>query len=179
MASIETTKILIFDPVELANTIEMIARPYLRLENKKVNKEPEYVFDRRGRPIGLMEEYIKLMAPLNGKQCGKQLTLPVIGIGMIKDYVDRLILKYSAWSKQGTPTLQSIWSKYLLLEYEYTDDVYGLIENILGELHSDIVNFIAGETWMMHFLKVRNRDIIIEKTCDFRVHYYMQHIHGS
>ena len=179
MAPIETTKILIFDPMGLASTIEMIARPYLRIK-KEINKEPEYVFDMRGRPIGLMEDYLKLMLPNTGlKQHIKPPVLPTIGIDIIKEYVDRLLLKYSAWTKQGTPTLHSIWSTYLLPEYEFTEDVYGLIENVLGELHSDIVNFIADDIWIMHFMKIRNRDIVVEKTIDFRVHYYMQHVHGG
>jgi hypothetical protein len=172
----ETTKIIIFDPLPLAAIVENIAQPYLRALDKVINKEPEYVFDQYGRVVGTMD----MLNAANGTKQGRKIQAPYIyptvGISIIKAYVDRILIHYSAWTKQGTPTLQSIWSEFLIPEYEYTEDVYGLIENLLGELHTDIVNFIGDDKWHMHFLRMRNSDLMIEKTIDYRVHYYMENI---
>ena len=177
---IETTKLQLIDPIPIASIIEMIATPYLRPQHIIKKEISNVAYDMFGRAVELIEPVYNDVVIKDRYKIRNNIdtTIPVVGIEIIKRYIDRMLLINSAWSKQEVPSLQKIWSEFLLPEYEITIEVYELIESALNDIRNDIRDFINGEVWVMHFQRSRFNDIVIEKCQDFRIYNFMLE-HGS
>ena len=168
--AIETLKILIIDPIPLATLIESKLKIYLEPLKPVLKEEITFVYDMYGRPMHVREDMNidtgTIHRPVNN----------IRGIEIIKSYINRLLIINSAWSKQEVPSVISIWNKYIIPEYQYTVEVYELIEGLLLELKEEIRAFINGEYWNIHLQRNRYSDIIIDKCIDFRIFWYHQNI---
>lgn len=164
--SCETVKIMLINPIPLAWAIEAAVKPYLisisdtnRDNNKKVT-----VYDIHGRPHHEVVVQPTIV-----------LTTPVVGMEIIKSYIERILITNSAWSKQKIPTVFDIWQEYIVPEYKDNVDVYDLIENLLTNIYTDIREFLGNDKWIVHLQKNRYSDIVIEKCIDYRIYWYKQH----
>lgn len=168
--SIETIKILILDPIPLASMIERKAKPYLKEIKPIVKEKISIVYDMYGRALHVMDNNC-----VDDCVCVKQ-PLHTRGVEIIKSYINRILIMNSVWSKEEIPTITAMWSKYLIPEYEYTIEVYELIEGLMDNLRMEIIAFIGKDKWNIHLQRVRYNDIIIEKCTDFRIFWYNQNV---
>lgn len=106
--------------------------------------------------------------------------VPVIGMKIIEICMNRLVMSKSAFSRGTTPSLKDILEPFLLPEmYAFNnqallDDVCEALDTMMLDLKTDIRQFLGADDWIMHFVKTRNHDLVVEKTIDFRIHDWMR-----
>jgi hypothetical protein len=203
MTTFDVTGTYIFDPIPLATLIENVAAPYLKNIEYKVGAylkgydTPLITFDNsyyckrlnsNGNydviPItstddinGEIFDRSNTLIMRDGKFLTSTPTVPIRGIKIISAYIDMLLTKYSAWATNNNISVNDIWKEFIKQEYEYTPEVFELIEDLLYDLRSEVRSFIGNDKWIMFFQKSFRNDIIIERTIDYRIYHYCQE-HG-
>jgi hypothetical protein len=205
MTSFTVTKRYIFDPLQLALMIEAVAGPYLRKIQYRAgayiegSDTPLIVFDRNYYCIKIdshgisNKRLINCIGDISGNVFNgngelvttvrntsfllSEPTYPIRGIKIIQEYVNKILTDNSAWVNRGPLPTSSLWHDYISHEYLNTGEVYDLIENLLVDVRVDLKDFIGDDRWFMFFQNMRVSDIIIERTCDYRVHSWMEE-HG-
>ena len=112
-------------------------------------------------------------------------TSNMLGVKIIQEFINKLLIDNSAWLKTNTVqlpqigtisvwqtphSLHSILKDFILPEYENDDVAYDLISNILSGIKCSVREFIGDNKWIMHFQTKKGRDIVIEKSIDYRIH---------
>ncbi len=163
MSDIEVTKAFIFSPIPTAQMIEDKVGQYLNIVQPKPKEfavaENKYT-DAVIKPTNIKEESI----------------YPAIGMEIVKAFVDRLLLINSGWLNVGGYLIREELNKHLLQEYQNNDEVLSLLESILFEVRIDVNQFIGKDKFIMHFMRTRRYDIVIEKTIDYRIYWYNQNV---
>jgi len=146
----EIQSIYVFDPTELATTIEVVAARYLipLISPNTIHKDKAALRIRTDR-----------------------------GIKIINAYIDKMLIDNSAWTRCKSKSIVDMWEEFICPEYKHTLEVYELIETLLMDMRIDIGAFIGKDKWIIHFRNSMNGDIIIEKSIDFRIHAWTQE-HG-
>ena len=157
MASIEVTKALLFDPLPLAYLIESRAGMYL--DHTKVNENSNIV---NVGNVSYSNVIIKKTEEFENK-------FPHVGLEIIKTYVNLLLTHKSGWLKFGSCDPRDSICNYILPEFRNDDAVYDIIASILVEVRNDVNDFIGKDDFVMHFVRMRRTDVVIEKTIDFRI----------
>ena len=209
----EVTKSFIFDPSQEAIMFESIAGKYLRKIHYKAGvyidgtDVPVLVFDnnqfvKEKNQLG-NEVFVPIacFGDINGvvyndkgdviltKRKSLHIypepTSNMLGVKIIQEFINKLLIDNSAWLKTNTVqlpqigtisvwqtphSLHSILKDFILPEYENDDVAYDLISNILSGIKCSVREFIGDNKWIMHFQTKKGRDIVIEKSIDYRIH---------
>ncbi len=111
-------------------------------------------------------------------------TVPVVGFQVVCDLVQNVLNQCNRWdlsagSERNSDILRKhVKEEFLDLLYE-GDDVnnylLGDFEHIVAELIYAVRKFVGADRWIMHNYRLRGRDIIVEKTIDYRIwHFHHQ-----
>lgn len=162
MSDMEVTKAFIFDPIPVAQMIEDRVGQYLNPAQQTATVEKSEL------------KYNNVVIKPMSKNVDT--TYPAVGMEIIKTYINALLTYNSSWLKIKTYSTKDDLIKYLLPDYQNDDEVMDLLFNMLTEIRTDILQFIGNDKYVMHFMRMRNTDIVIEKTIDFRIYWYNQNV---
>jgi hypothetical protein len=196
MSHFQVTKELIFDAAQVGDLLEaqfgmyLLPPPeglYLPHQTQPVVRARQYYYQlSRSKdstvaaevPIKSLEDihedlYDQDHTVVVPKRLSKYLsvapTLPVRGILLVADMVDWTIQNSAAWTKRKCPLVGTVIEQHLKEEYR-TPEVIERVDNLLADIRTDVRQFIGRDTWVMFFHKLRRRDIIVERTVDFRIY---------
>ena len=108
-------------------------------------------------------------------------TVPVTGFQVVCDLVENTLNACNRWDlSAGNERNSDILRKHikdefldLLHESEATNNhLLGDFEHIVAELIYAVRQFVGADRWIMHNYRLRGRDIIVEKTIDYRIWYF-------
>lgn len=205
MRDIETTNIYIYDALPLAYGIEGRAGKYLipyeqgiyikghskpsvlpgqkcfiRKKNLNGTISTEQITNLSNIPSNIYSETGELLIPHTSRDfLSRTPSIPVTGMKIITAYSKKVLFDYSEWCRNRSPSIESVLSEFILPEYRYKSEIYDFMEDAMMEVRTNISDFIKNDTWVMHFIKVIMTDIFIEKTIDYRVHWYNQYHSGA
>lgn len=103
---------------------------------------------------------------------------------LINSHVDRLLINHFAYSRQkNTLSLdklllatldktQGFGPEMSVEQQEIFDEIYGDIDVVLLNLTNTVYELLGEYNQHMHFSKLRDSLIIIERHIDFRIHYF-------
>jgi hypothetical protein len=163
MPDIEVTKAFIFDPLPIAHLIESRAMKYLN--TAQILGSALDIVDRSN---------VKYNNAIIKKSDAVENTFPVVGLEIVKAYVNTLLTAKSGWLKLGNYSASNEIYKFILPEYHHNDDVWAILSDILIEIRTDVNGFVGDDKFIMHFMRTRKTDIVIEKTIDYRIYDWMQ-----
>ncbi len=131
------------------------------------------------RSIGNIDEVVGNVYTLDGelvlhKSQIKEISLipqlPVIGIRLLTDMAKAVVVEESSWLKGASVPTSKILRDYLQPHYLEDIDLCDRIMSASFDFRHSIRNYIGKDGWIMHFVKSRNTDIIVEKSCDYRIY---------
>jgi hypothetical protein len=97
-------------------------------------------------------------------------TIPLNGIAIIHLYINAIITENSQWLKLKRFRMEDICQRFIRPEYCNDKKVYDTIFDLTYEIKNEVMKFIGDNKFIMHFLKVENHDVIIEKSTDYRIY---------
>jgi hypothetical protein len=98
-----------------------------------------------------------------------QPTVPVIAISVVHMLCDLLVSNHLITNKKSPISFEEQMNKYLLPMHVgntvLIDDIYAS----LYELRLSVTAALGTDPWIVHFIKIRGVDLIIEKSLDYRI----------
>jgi len=111
-------------------------------------------------------------------------TVPVTGFQIVCDLVQNTLNSCNRWDlTAGSERIVDILRKHVKDEYqdvldekeERSHQLLGDFEHVVAELIYAVRQFVGADRWIMHNYRLRGRDIIVEKTIDYRIwHFHHQ-----
>ena len=92
-------------------------------------------------------------------------TIPVRGIGIVFAYIKEAIDDHAIWRERNRYTSQV--SAYFTNSVDETLLIE--VDKILLPLRARIHHFLGDDRWIMHFLKMLGTDMVVQKSCDYRI----------
>lgn len=135
------------------------------------NKVNDTIIDESGNviiPRGMMlnkENYLR-----------NEPSVPSRGLILVELMIKRYIESVAPWVKYSMQN-NKIISNFKPEGVELFTD--GHIDKICDSLFAQISSFMGNDVWHIYFVKYSGLDIVIEKTIDYRVHYYNQKINSG
>jgi hypothetical protein len=175
MNQFQVTRTMLIDPVPTADSIETLYGEYLVPMSHSVSAmEPQHMvpgswYDQYGRLIVREQANLQPVTPPK-QQVRRQPNhpLPVRGIAIVNSLVDWVLSDCSIWKQSHTSCIDS-FAEFVLPEYRGNIDFLELIAGHLVDVRTEVREFVGPDRWIMHFHTLRGRDIIVEKTIDFRI----------
>lgn len=100
------------------------------------------------------------------KMLSSKPTLPVkalqIAYAIVDDTIDEM-LPYTPAREYNKNVLEHVLPEHHNLVID------GYFESALNRLINEVLMFIGGDNWNMYYLKLNRCDLIIEKSCDYRI----------
>ena len=108
----------------------------------------------------------------------KEPSMPIRGLKMVNAFVELLLNENSTWLHTWHQNTESIWRQYIAPEWQDSPNIYALMDDTLLPVKTELLAFIGYNGWIMHFSRLINSDILIEKGPDFRIHQWtIEHAH--
>lgn len=192
MAQIPVKKYGIFDILSIAKTVEALFEDYLipptpgiylvngthpvMVPDKKYycknNRLVTHIQEITGMVFDAMGETV-ITAHVKPQHLTTEPTVPTTSLELVVKYAEKIVLDNSSWSRAERHTFQDTVAEFIRPEWRFTVEIYDRLENLLMDLRLAIVEFIGNtpdDKWVIHFVKKKGHDLIVEKTIDFRIH---------
>lgn len=195
MSAIPVTKILLYSPTELGLFLEMSCAQWLMPnaaglwlpgkatpaiipghlyhcresngELRFIEVSPEAIRQAKGDIYNADGELVLPQGVCDRVQ--GEPSMPVVGIRLVHAAIDKTLDDNSAWTRKTRKDIVTLWDEMLLPQFRGNPDVAEAIYSYTFDLRQMVLDFIGGETWVMHFKKMRGADIVLEKTIDYRI----------
>jgi len=96
-------------------------------------------------------------------------SFPSRGMKIVSAAVDWTISEGSRWAKRPRISLHSVLQEHLREEYQQDELALCRLSELVFDVCDQVRQFIGKDHWVMHFHKQRGRDIVVEKTVDWRI----------
>lgn len=161
--------------IYLPTSGQPVMRPhnfYYQLKRTSANAAPQKVavtaIEEIASDVYDAEDVVVVPAKL-AKYVKLEPALPARGLAVLSTAVDWTLTGAAAWSKRDSAPLTAFLADHLKDEHRKDDVVLQRLSDLTLDLRYDTRQFVGQDLWVIHIHSQRGRDIVVEKTVDFRI----------
>lgn len=194
----EIVQLMMIDPIEVATQIETVLQGVLATYKEGIyvgsGREPLFIpghaYFRRQKNNGDLipiknstellgdiynndGEFIARIYP--GTRMDTHPLVPVRGLQIVTAFVEHVLHSCSVWSR-NTPKFSEMITPMFRPGVIVDDRILVTLDGILIYLSNQVRQFVGNDKWIMHFVREMGTDIVVEKSIDYRIHYFNEKV---